>query len=359
MKPHTFLDKHLAAEDSAELAGLTYLTEQSAGWTRRRNKADFHYFKANGDRITSERTITHIESLAIPPAWGDVWISPDPKAHILATGTDDAGRKQYIYHPKWREVRDVLNAYRMIFFGKALSEIRSTVKKDFASEPLSKNQVLATLISIIDQTYIRIGDEAYAAAHDSYGLTTLRDKHVEENGDEVTLHFVGKSGKEHELEITDEDLAHAIERCKEVTGRRLFQYVEDGKRHPIFAADVNEYLVQFSDDHFTAKDFRTWGGTLQVFECITQKTYDPDSKKQPLSQAFEQAASCLGNTPAVVRKSYVHPHLIAAIEDESLCTILEKIEVQSSLPHLSKTETQLIAVLEKLFEKQATKLTAT
>src|SRR5690606_26954571 len=212
----------------------------------------------------------------------NVWINPDKKGHVLAYGFDDRDRKQYMYHPNWRETRSFLNGYRMIFFGETLSQIRKKAEEDFAIKKLSKEKVLATLVKILDETYIRIGDEIYANENKSYGLTTLRDKHVKQEGGDLILQFVGKSGKEHGIHIEDEDIAKAIKQCKKVTGRHLFQYVEKGDHHAVTALDLNEYLGTFGRYDFTAKDFRTWGGSLKVYECLTRKTYDLMSRKKPL-----------------------------------------------------------------------------
>jgi len=351
MDSRTFIEKYLPEEMSAELAGLRYAGDQRLGITRKRTKKTATYFDPQGKTIDSEKEIIYLNSLAIPPAWKGVWISPHKKDHLLATGFDAKKRKQYIYHPKWRQIRDLLNAYRMVFFGQSLSLIRKRVEKDFLEKSLTKDQVLATVVKVLDETYIRVGNELYADENDSYGLTTLRDKHVESDDDEVVIRFIGKSGKEHEL-VIDEDLATAIEKCKELKGRRLFQYIEGNERYPITAHDVNTYLRQVGDFDFTAKDFRTWGGTLKVYECMTQKLYDVKSRKKPLIQAFEMASSCLGNTPAIVRKSYVHPHLIQAIEDGTIDKLRAKMDVTRSTQHLSRAETELMVFLELLFQSR-------
>jgi DNA topoisomerase-1 len=271
--------------------------------------------------VRNAPTLARINALAIPPAWREVWICPRPDGHLQATGRDDRGRKQYRYHPHWRTVRDENKYGRMLEFGRALPDIRSRAETDLARPGLDRDKVVAAVVQLLERTLIRIGNEEYARQNDSYGLTTMRDDHVAFNGTEVTFSFRGKSGKEHEIGIRDRRLAKIVRNCRDLPGQLLFQYVDaEGNRHPIDSSDVNDYLRAVTGMEFTAKDFRTWHGSLLAIEELrgVEPAGEERERRSQLLRAVEQVAAQLGNTPAVCRRCYVHPLVFAAFEDGTL-----------------------------------------
>ncbi len=306
---------------SAREAGLRYVTDANPGIRRRRRGDVFEYLTPDGTLITDEREIERIKHIGIPPAWTDVWISPTARGHIQATGRDAKGRKQYRYHPRWREVRDENKYHRMVDFGESLPGIRERTAHDLALPGLPREKVLATIVQLLDTTLVRIGNEEYARENESFGLTTLREDHVEVEGATVHFDFKGKSGKEHVIDVKNRKLASIVRRLHELPGQEVFQYVDaHGTRHAIQSEDVNEYLREITGHDFTAKDFRTWGGTviaarelttLGVFESVTQG-------KKNVTQAIKTAAEHLGNTPAICKKSYVNPQLLEAYLEGTL-----------------------------------------
>ncbi len=264
--------------------------------------------------MRDEQTIARIKSLVIPPAWKDVWICPLANGHLQATGRDARGRKQSRYHPRWREVRDETKYERLTLFGSALPRIRARVEEDLSHAGMSRAKILATIIRLMETTFIRIGNEEYARGNHSYGLTTMRNKHVAVNGSTVHFEFPGKSGVKHSLDLQDRRLARIVRQCLDLPGYELFQYVDEtGTRHSIDSADVNEYLRELAGDHFTAKDFRTWAGS--VLACTTLQEFEPflseTQAKKNIVAAIKNVARHLGNTPAVCRKCYVHPAVLA------------------------------------------------
>ncbi len=266
--------------------------------------------------------------LAVPPAWRDVWICPVANGHVQATGRDARGRKQYRYHPRWRATRDETKYGRMITFGEALPRIRARVEHDLALPDLPREKVLATVVKLMELTAIRVGNEEYAKANDSFGLTTLRDRHVEVDGDRLRFEFRGKSGKRHAIAITDRRLARIVKRCQDIPGYEIFQYLDDdGTRHSIGSADVNEYLREISGDEFTAKDFRTWAGTVLAAAALQEIGAAPTqtAAKRNLTQAITSVAAQLGNTPAICRKCYVHPALLDGYLGGTLCNTLARL----------------------------------
>jgi DNA topoisomerase-1 len=306
---------------SARVAGLKYVRAGSPGGIeRRRAGAGFTYLRG-GRSVRDAETLQRIRSLAIPPAWQKVWICPEPNGHVQATGRDARGRKQYRYHPRWRAQRDETKFERMIAFGKMLPRLRARVAHDMAGPGLSRHKVLATVVSLLERTLIRVGNDEYARDNHSFGLTTLEDRHVVVSGSEVRFHFRGKSGKEHQVTISDPRIARIVKRCRDIPGYELFQYVDDsGQRQTIDSADVNQYIRQIAGDDFTAKDFRTWAGTvlaalaLQQFEAVASQA----RAKKNILAAIEQVAARLGNTTAVCRKSYIHPAILDCYLDGEL-----------------------------------------
>jgi DNA topoisomerase I len=343
--------EHIDPVAAAKAARLRYVTDENAGITREKYRDGFRYVDADGKKIADEDELERIQALGIPPAWSDVWICPYPNGHIQATGRDAKGRKQYRYHTRWTDQRNLLKFSRMIAFGEALPALRKHIQKDLKLNGLPREKVLAALVELLDMTRIRVGNEEYAKSNDSYGLTTLRDKHVDVNGSRLRFHFRGKSGKEHEVDVQDKRLAQIVRRSKDVPGQTLFQYVdEDGGRHPITSADVNTYLREITGQDFTAKDFRTWSGTLLAIlafqECEPCETLK--QAKKNVTDTVKQVAEALGNTPAVSRKYYVHPLVIDAYQDGSLTKAMENLRLPKRANGLRPEEQLVIEVLRQL-----------
>ena len=297
-------------EQSAAEAGLRYVSDSSPGIRRKRSGTGFAYVDSNGKRITDQKTLERIRKLAIPPAYTEVWICPSPNGHIQATGRDARGRKQYRYHAKWREVRDETKFSRMMAFSELLPKLRARVDADLGRPGLPREKVLATVVRLLECTNIRVGNDEYARANGSYGLTTLRDKHVEVSGGNLRFSFKGKSGKTHEVELSDRRLARIVQRCRDVPGEELFQYLDDdGKRQTIDSGDVNDYLREISGQEFTAKDFRTWAGTMLAVEALREvgPMATEREAKSAIVKAVDRVAEQLNNTRAVCRKYYIHP----------------------------------------------------
>lgn len=302
-------------EASAEAAGLRYITDAVPGVRRRRAGKGFAYIGPDGQRITDRDRIAWFKRLAIPPAWTDVWISPIKRGHLQATGRDARGRKVYRYHPRWRETREEAKYSRMIAFARALPSIRRRVEEDLARPGLPRERVLAAVVALLERTRIRVGNEAYARDNRSFGLTTLRDRHARVKGGRMTFAFKGKSRKPHEIEVADRQLARIVARCQDLPGQQLFQYLgENGERCQIASDDVNAYLREISGEDFTAKDFRTWAGTVLAAMALQEfREFDSEAEaKKNVVRAVERVAEKLGNTPAVSRASYVHPQVIDA-----------------------------------------------
>jgi DNA topoisomerase-1 len=298
---------------SAKEAGLRYVTDAQPGILRKRRGKGFSYVGPDGKTVRDKETLARIRSLVIPPAWKDVWICTHPKGHLQATGRDARGRKQSRYHPRWREVRDETKYERMLVFGTVLPEIRERVEHDLSLPGMPRAKVLATIVRLMETTLIRVGNEEYARENHSYGLTTMRNRHAQVKGSTVVFRFQGKSGVRHAIDIHDRRLARIVQRCQDIPGYELFQYVDsEGERHSIDSADVNEYVREISRQDFTAKDFRTWAGTvcacmlLRDFEAFDSET----QAKKNVVAAIKEVAARLGNTPSVCRKCYVHPTVL-------------------------------------------------
>ncbi|GAC1342455.1 MAG: DNA topoisomerase IB [Candidatus Dormibacteria bacterium] len=337
--------------ESARNAGLRYVSDESPGIRRQRSGKGWRYLLPDGSRLTDAAEIQRIAHLAIPPAYRDVWICPNPQGHLQATGRDARGRKQYRYHPRWRVVRDETKYGRMIPFGEALSTIRARVERDLGGPELGRSQVLATVVRLLDQTYIRVGNEEYAKENDSFGLTTMENRHVKVSGTTVNFRFRGKSGKKHEVPLRDRRVARIIARCQAIPGHTLFQYCGgDGEYHDVDSADVNEYLQDITGQPFTAKDFRTWGGTVLAVEELQKLekfTSAAEANRQQVA-VVNAVAQRLGNTPAVCRKCYVSPAVLEAHRDGSLLDRLRaraEERTAADLSRLSDHEKAVVAFL--------------
>jgi DNA topoisomerase-1 len=316
--------------DSARQAGLRYVSDTAPGIRRKRRGGKFNYFAPDGSRITDAEELARIRSLAIPPAWTDVWICANGRGHLQATGRDARGRKQYRYHPKWRAVRDETKYERMVAFGEQLPKIREQTGHDLALRGLPRRKVLAAVVRLLETTLIRVGNEEYARDNKSFGLTTMRDRHVEFEGQKVQFHFKGKSGKKHLITLKDRRLAKVVRRCRDIPGQELFQYInEDGQRETIDSADVNAYLQEITGQQFTAKDFRTWAGTVLASLALQEfESFDSQAQaKKNVLRAIESVAERLGNTPTVCRKCYIHPAVLDSyLEGTMLETLQQRTE---------------------------------
>ena len=307
--------------------GLRYVTDGLPGIRRRRAGKGFTYSHEDGRRVDDPEALARIRALAIPPAWTDVWICESSNGHLQATGRDARGRKQYRYHDRWREIRDESKFDSLGDFGLALTPIRKSLQRDLRLEGLPREKVLATVVRIMDTAYARVGNLEYAKENNSFGLTTLRNRHVDVKGSTVTFEFVGKGGKTHSFDIDDPRVARIVRRCRDLPGYELFQYVNGGgDRRTIDSGDVNDYLREISGGEFTAKFFRTWAGTVVAAKTLAA-TDPPKSErdgKSKVTRAVEAVAESLGNTAAIARKSYIHPHIIEAYLDGTLTPAWER-----------------------------------
>ena len=336
---------------SAKEAGLRYVSDELPGIRRRKRGKGFAYVGPDGAAIKDEVTLARIKALAIPPAWTDVWICADPRGHIQATGLDAKGRKQYRYHSKWHAVRDETKFARMLAFARALPKIRARAEADLKKAGFPRAKVLAAIVLLLEKTLIRIGNEEYARENKSYGLTTLRNRHAKVEGATVRFKFRGKSGKEHLISLRDRRLAAIVRRLQELPGQALFQYVDDdGEEQRIDSSDVNAYLRDVTGEDFTAKDFRTWAGTVLctvALRTIEQAPSETQAKKN-VAGVVKSVAARLGNTPTVCRKSYIHPNVIDAYMDGSMLDRLsqEIAEAAEDAPReLSPDEQTVLCLL--------------
>ncbi|MEO7056915.1 MAG: DNA topoisomerase IB [Caldimonas sp.] len=306
--------------------GLVWLTDDTPGIRRLRVGDGFEYRGLDGKRIRKAAELERIRALAVPPAYEDVWISPQPNGHLQATGRDARGRKQYRYHPEWRFARDADKFERMLEFGAALPRVRARVQAELAA-PVStrpgRETVLATIVRLLDRTYVRIGNEEYARTNRSFGLTTLKNRHVAVRGSKIRLHFRGKSGVEHEVDLDDPRVARVVRRCQAMPGQALFQYEDDeGHRHGVGSDDVNDYLREASGADFTAKDFRTWHASVHALDLWAERCAADPARRRTANELLAEVAKRLGNTVAVCKKSYVHPRVLetlaAAVDSDVL-----------------------------------------
>jgi DNA topoisomerase-1 len=347
------------ARETARDAGLRYVSDQAPGLRRRRRGEHFSYHGPDGKPIRDEAALARIRALAIPPAWTDVWISPPPNGHIQATGRDARGRKQYRYHDRWREVRDEDKYERLLDFAKALPKVRRRVARDMKRRGLPREKVLATVIRLLETTLIRVGNEEYARENRSFGLTTLRRRHTRVRGSHVGFIFRGKSGKEHEVGIENRAIARIVKQCQELPGQELFQYRDaDGTRGSIDSEDVNEYLRETAGQDFTAKDFRTWAGTVLAAQALQElEQFDSEAQaKRNVLEAIEKVAGQLGNTCAVCRQCYVHPAIVDAYMDGTMVEVLQKraeAAIQTGLRRLSPEEAAVLAILQQRLKRTA------
>jgi DNA topoisomerase-1 len=342
---------------SARTAGLRYTTDAKPGIRRKRQGKGFTYLGSDGRIIHDAAEIARIRALVIPPAWRDVWICPDPRGHLQATGRDARGRKQYRYHPKWREVRDETKYHRMIGFAQTLPAIRRKTADDLRRTGLPREKVLATVVQLLEKTLIRVGNDEYARSNQSYGLTTLRDGHVEIKGPRVRFSFRGKSGVVHDIDLNDRRLARIVKQCRDLPGYDLFQYVdENGERQTVGSEEVNAYLKEITGQDLTSKDFRTWAGTvlaaqlLKDFEAFTSNA----QAKKNIVQAVEMVAKRLGNTKAVCRKCYIHPAIFDAYVDGSMLeTMAQRArKVARAVDRLTEPEAAVVGLLQRRLSKE-------
>jgi DNA topoisomerase-1 len=319
-------------EESARAAGLRYVSDDMPGIRRRRRGKGFSYADPKGSAVRDARTLERIRKLAIPPAWTDVWICPLANGHLQATGRDARGRKQYRYHAEWRNVRDESKFGRMIAFGEALPKIRERVEKDLSLRGLPREKVVATVVRLLETTLIRIGNREYARQNGSFGLTTLRDGHVDIDGAKLRFEFRGKSGKEHAVEIQDRRVARIVRQCRDLPGQTLFQYLdENGERQKITSEDVNAYLKETTGEDFSAKDFRTWGGTVLALSALLEVGVCESGREanKAVVDTVKRVAEELGNRPAICRKYYVHPVVIDTFVEGKLEEALEEAVADS------------------------------
>jgi DNA topoisomerase I len=338
--------------DSAHDAGLRYVSDASPGIVRRRRGRGFEYRDAEGGSIRDSKLLARIRSLAVPPAWTDVWICPNPRGHLQATGRDARGRKQYRYHPRWREVRDASKYERTVAFGLALPVIRRRTDGDLARPELPREKVLAAVVRLLEATLIRVGNEEYARDNNSYGLTTMRNRHVDVAGSTIEFRFRGKSGKVHHVGVRDRRLARIVQRCQDLPGYELFGYVDDeGEVRDVGSSDINEYLREITGQDFTAKDFRTWAGTVAAAWALEEfDAFDTEVEaKRNILRAIEKVAAMLGNTPSVCRKCYVHPAVLEAYMEGSMLQALGQRaqHMARSLKGLEPEEAAVLALLQR------------
>jgi DNA topoisomerase-1 len=340
---------------SAEVAGLRYVNDQRTPGIHRigRNKR-FRYVDPSGGTVADVDVLTRIRSLVIPPAWTDVWICPNPLGHLQATGRDARGRKQYRYHPRWRQVRDEVKYGRMLAFAAALPKIRQRTAADLKLTGLPREKVLAAVVELLEKTLIRVGNEEYARDNDSYGLTTMRDTHAKVNGSSVRFEFRGKSGKPHRIDLHDTRLARIVKACRELPGYELFQYVDDaGERKGIESSDVNDYIKTICNEAFTAKDFRTWAGT--VMTALELARFPPHrstrAAKKNIVRAIETVAARLGNTASVCRKCYIHPLVFDAYMAGDVVKPSRRGPTGRS--RLSPQESAVVALIERMRSRAA------
>jgi DNA topoisomerase-1 len=339
--------------EDAESAGLVYVSDEEPGIRRKKSGTSFTYVKPDGSRVTDPRAVKRINSLAIPPAYTDVWICSKPNGHLQATGRDAKGRKQYRYHPRFREIRESTKYEKMLDFARSLPAIREKVAEHMALRGLRREKILATVVNLLETTMIRIGNEDYVRQNKSYGLTTLRNRHVEVNGSELRFDFKGKSGKVWKLKVKDRRIARIIRELQELPGQYLFQYIDDeGARQTVTSADVNEYLREITGRDVTAKDFRTWEGTVLAAMALAEsEPFDSESKaKKNVRAAIQQVAARLGNTPTICRKCYVHPEILSCYAEGSLL-LQVKDEVEDELEGLRPEEAAVLSLLQARLDR--------
>lgn len=348
------------APAAARSAGLRYVNDEQPGLHRKGKPGAFQYVDADGERVRDDDTLERIRKLVIPPAWTDVWICKYAHGHLQATGRDVRGRKQYRYHARWRELRDESKYERMLSFGKALPAIRKAVDAGLKLPGLPREKVLATIVFLLEATMMRIGNEEYARDNQSFGLTTLRERHVRLDGTKVQFRFRGKSGVHHSVEVQDRRLANIIRRTLDLPGQELFHYVDDdGETHTVGSADVNEYLQSIAGEDYTAKDFRTWSGTvLAAVALLEYEKFDSEAQaKKNIVQAIEAVSKKLGNTPTICRKCYVHPAVLESYLDGTMLEALRRRarqQMKEDLHELKPEEAAVLALLQQRLQTAST-----
>jgi DNA topoisomerase I len=351
------------SREAAASAGLRYVTDRIPGFRRLRVGKGFRYVTPRGSTVRG-KDLQRIHSLAIPPAWRDVWICPDARGHLQATGRDARGRKQHRYHPRWREVRDEVKYDRILEFAAALPGLRKRAAADLSGATLSRRKVVAAVVQLLEKTLIRVGNDEYARHNGSFGLTTMQDGHARITRSTIRFRFKGKSGKFHDVAFSDARLARVVRRCQELPGRELFQYLDDaGKVQDIGSADVNDYLRDVTGRDFTAKDFRTWIGTVLAAKALQEmKSFSSNAQaNRNVIAAVEAVAATLGNTRSVCRKSYIHPAIFDAYMDRTLAQRLSMRAGQrlaQSSASLSRVETAVLALLQRRLRREAQRKSA-
>ena len=344
--------------DAADSVGLRYVTDDRPGISRRKSGTGFTYRKPDGTKLADKDVLKRIRSLVIPPAWTDVWICARADGHIQATGRDAKGRKQYRYHPRFREIRESTKYDHVIAFAHVLPIIRAKVRADMALRGLPRAKVLATVVHLLETTLIRVGNDDYAKENKSYGLTTLQNRHVEVEGSEVRFRFTGKSGKQWSLKVKDRRVAKIIKACQELPGQELLQYIdEDGTYQDVTSNDVNAYLKEITAEEITAKDFRTWAGTLLAALALKEvETFDSAAQaKRNLRAAIERVSARLGNTPTICRKCYIHPEVMNSYLDGSLVAAIQaevETTLRDDLAGLEPEEAAVLAMLQARLKQQ-------
>ncbi len=346
-----------ACRDAATAAGLVYVSDETPGITRKKSGTGWRYLGPDGKTIKDYWDKKRIDKIAVPPAYTDVWICPKETGHIQATGRDARGRKQYRYHAKWTEARDLSKYEKMVEFAKLLPGLRKRVAADMRKQGLPRDKVLATLVALLEKTLIRIGNEDYAKENKSFGLTTLRNRHLDIEGSTLRFDFKGKSGKTWNLNLRDNRVAKVVRSIQELPGQHLFQYLdEEGQRHEVDSADVNDYLREITGKDVTAKDFRTWAGTVLASMALSEfETVDSQARlKKNVKAAIESVAKRLGNTPTICRKCYVHPQVVTSYLDGSLLEEIKQ-EVEAELcedaDQLKPEEAALLGLLSRRIGK--------
>ena len=350
-------------QETLEETGLVFASDSTPGISRKKSGKKNIFLDKRGNKITEEKILSRIKKLVLPPAWTNVWIAEKANAHLQATGIDAAGRKQYKYHNEWARHRNETKYYRLLEFGNKLPEFRRSILRDLRRKELDERKVLAISVNMMQKTLIRIGNESYKQLYGSYGLTTLRDKHVKINGNSLKLSFKGKKGVFHEIEISDKGLAKLVKKCRDIPGQELFQYyTTDGDKRSIDSGKVNNYIKEISCCDFTAKDFRTWAGTMYTMKHLAEFDYPENVtlKKKIIVSAIDQVAAKLGNTRAICKKSYVFPALLEEYENGSLLPYLKKLSKSAGVTgekNLNHDEKILLSFL-KAQKKKKVKLMA-
>ena len=344
------------AAEVAEEAGLRYVSDDQPGYTRKAKGDDFEYFDTDGKAIRDETRLLRIRRIGIPPAYKDVWICPSPNGHIQATARDARGRKQYRYHERWREARDENKYDRILVFGQALPKIRRQVNKDMGLRELPRKKVLATVVHLLGRTFIRIGNEEYARENKSFGLTTMRNRHVDVKGAKLTFSFKGKSGVQHEIDVSNRRLANIIRKLQDLPGQDVFQYEDEtGEVRNVDSQDVNDYLQEITGEEFTAKDFRTWAGTVLTAMALNAQgpVENQAQAKKNIKDAIAAVAKILGNTPTVCRKCYVHPVVLESYLDGDMIEGLRQKTEEALSEQLEDLRAEEAAVMSFLQAKLA------